>query len=200
VCGCVGVDLAAVAVTVGALAVLAGSAGPQSAIDLSAAARWSLALSLLPVLLAGWLAGRAGSAGAVSAVAGLAFGGMALCTRAVTVPAGLSSDLPGGLMAIGTDPLAWSLVGFGVAALLLYAFALEHGEVGPVTALLWIVEVVVPAAVGGLLLGDTARAGWLPAAGVAMLAAVGAAAVLAGAPAQSAVAGASAAAHSQPPK
>ena len=78
----------------------------------------------------------------------------------------------------------WALVGYGATGVLLYAHALEHGQVTPVTALLWITEVIAPATVGVPLLGDTVRTGWLPAAAAAMAAAVGAAAVLAGSPAQ----------------
>ncbi len=178
------VDGVAVAVTVGALAVLAASSSAGPSAELSTAWRWALALSLLPVALAGVVCVRRRSAGAAAVVAGLAFGGTALCARAVTLPSPIGHDLGGALAGVGADPLAWSLVGFSVAGLLLYASALEHGAVGPATAILWIVEVIVPSVVGLALLGDTVRTGWLPAVGVAMLAAVAAAVVLAGAPAQ----------------
>ena len=48
--------------------------------------------------------------------------------------------------------------------MLLYTNALQHGQVGPVTAVLWIGEVVAPSAVGLAVLGDSVRTGWtLPA-------------------------------------
>lgn len=182
------VDVGAVAVTVCALAVLAASSSAGPSADLSTAGRWALALALVPLALVGLLSVRRRSAGGAAVAAGLAFGGTALCARALTLPASIRHGLGGAVHTLGTDPVAWSLVGFSVAGLLLYAFALEHGDVGPVTAILWIVEVLVPSAVGILVLGDAVRTGWLPAAGVGMLAAVGSAVVLAGAPAQVATA------------
>jgi hypothetical protein len=86
------------------------------------------------------------------------------------------------------DPLAWGLAGFGCTGMLLYAHALEHGPVGPVTALLWIVEVIAPSAIGIVLLGDTVRTDWTPAAATAVIATLAAAAVLANAPAHAATA------------
>ena len=60
-----------------------------------------------------------------------------------------------------------------------YALALERGSVAAATALLWVVEAVVPALVGVLLLGDRVRPGWGPAALAAVAVAVAACAVLA---------------------
>ncbi|MFF5229182.1 hypothetical protein [Dactylosporangium sp. NPDC000521] len=170
-----GRDVAAVAVTVVALAALAAAAGPQDPAAPSAATRLALALAAVPVALAGWAAARRRAPNLTGAVAGLAFGGAALCARAVTVSGSLL-----------LEPLVWALVVFGVTGTLLYAQALEHGQVGPVTALLWIAEVIVPSAAGVLLLGDHVRPGWAPVAGTAVTATVAAAAVLAHAPATAA--------------
>jgi drug/metabolite transporter (DMT)-like permease len=172
------VDLAAIGVTVGALAVLAASSGSQPPAVLSSALAWSLALGSVPVALLGAAAVRADAPGAAGALAGLGFGGAALCARAIAVPA----DLPQHFTRLGADPLVWGLAGYGVTGMLLYAQALEHGALGPVTALMWITEVIAPSLVGLLLLGDTVRAGWLPAALVSVLAAVASAAVLAVSP------------------
>lgn len=166
------VDVAAVAVTVVALTALAAASGPQDPAPPPAATRLGLALAVVPVALAGWAVARRGSPNLTGAVAGLAFGGAALCARAVT--------WPGPLL---TEPLAWALACFGLTGTLLYAHALEHGQVGPVTALLWIVEVLAPSVAGVLLLGDDVRAGWAPVAVAAVAATVAAAAVLAHAPA-----------------
>ena len=57
------------------------------------------------------------------------------------------------------------------------------------TALLWIVEVVVPSVVGVALLGDSVRPGWGAVAVIAVAATRAAAAVLAHAPANAATAG-----------
>jgi drug/metabolite transporter (DMT)-like permease len=177
------VDQAAVAVTVVALCVLAAASGPQDPATPSAVTRTCLAVAVVPAALAGWAAARWASpavTGAVTgAVAGLAFGGAALCARAATLPPRPWRDPA----AVAAEPLVWALAAFGVTGTLLYAHALEHGEVGPVTALLWIVEVLVPSAVGVVLLGDGVRPGWGGAAAAAVAVTAAAAAVLAHAPA-----------------
>ena len=177
-------DLVAVVVTVGALAVLAASSGPQPVANLPAGTHWALALAAIPVILAGWWAARAGLASVTAAFAGLAYGGTALCARIVTLPADPVHHLGHALAVLAADPAAWSLAGYGVAGTLLYAHALEHGQVGQITALLWVAEVVVPSVIGILVLGDTVRSGWGPATAAAVTAAVAAAAVLATAPAE----------------
>jgi drug/metabolite transporter (DMT)-like permease len=171
-------DSVAVAVTVLALAVLALSAGPQEQIQPSGAVRFGLVSAAVLVAAGGWVAARAGSPGASAALAGLAFGGAALCARALPV----SGDVPAVVGALATDPLTWALVGFGVTGMLLYTHALQHGQVGPVTAVLWIVEVIPPSIVGVVVLHDTVREGWAPYAVVAVLVTAVAAAVLATAP------------------
>lgn len=171
-------DGVAVVVTVLALVVLALSAGPQDQIEPSGAVRFGLVAAAVLVAVCGWVAARAGSPGASAALAGLAFGGAALCARALP----LSWDVP----ALAADPLTWGLVGFGVTGMLLYTHALGHGQVGPVTAVLWIVEVIAPSVIGVAVLHDTVRDGWAPYAVAAVLATTGAAAVLATAPATAA--------------
>ncbi|MEN3358877.1 MAG: hypothetical protein V7637_2859 [Mycobacteriales bacterium] len=172
-------DLVAVAVTVAALAALAASAGPQHPAQLSGAGRLGLAAPAVLVGLAGWAAARARASGAAAVTAGLAFGGAALCARAVTLPDAPLRHLPATLASAAGNPLAWALLAYGGAGVLLYANALEHGPVGPVTALLWIAEVAAPSIVGVALLGDTVRPGWTPAAATALLASIAAAAILA---------------------
>ncbi len=172
-------DLVAVAVTVAALAMLAASAGPQHPAQLSGAARLGLAAPAVLVGLAGWGAARARASGAAAVTAGLAFGGAALCARAVTLPDAPLRHLPATLAAAAGNPLAWALLAYGGAGVLLYAHALEHGAVGPVTALLWIAELTAPSIVGIALLGDTVRPGWTPAASTALLASIAAAVILA---------------------
>ncbi|MCL9794259.1 hypothetical protein MXD58_008090, partial [Frankia sp. AgKG'84/4] len=112
-----------------------------------------------------------------------AYGGTAVCARALPTPTGA---LPAVVGSLAADPLTWALAGFGVAGTLLYAHALQHGQVGPVTAVLWIAEVIAPSIVGVAVLSDTVRAGWTPYAGCAVLATTAAAVVLATAPATAA--------------
>ncbi|GAA0248819.1 hypothetical protein [Cryptosporangium japonicum] len=176
---------AALVVTVGALAVLGGSAGSEHAVALSLPVRSGVLAVALLLAAAGWATVRrtasgsdtaptsAGWAALTAALAGAAFGGTALAARAVTLPTPFSP------LALATDPLVWALACFGVTGTVLYASALEHGDAARVTALLWIVEVLLPAGFGVALLGDTVRPGWGPAALSAVLASTAAAVVLA---------------------
>jgi hypothetical protein len=180
-----GRDVVAVAVTIAALTVLAMSAGPQEAVAASNPLRLGFCVAALSVALIGWGAAKVSSPGVVAALAGTAFGGAALCGRAISVP---DTDLPATALALVTEPLTAALLTFAAAGMLLYTNALRHGQVGPVTAVLWIGEVVAPSAVGLALLGDTVRPGWGFAAAVAGLFTIGAAVVLATAPASGATA------------
>jgi drug/metabolite transporter (DMT)-like permease len=98
-------------------------------------------------------------AGAVlGGLSGLAFGGAALCARAVEAHRQLS--------AIVRDPLSWALLVFGALGIALYAAALQRGSVTIATACQYALETLVPAVIGLAVLGDRARPGW---AGVAVI-------------------------------
>lgn len=167
------VDIGAITVTIVALGVVAASSGPQPTSQPGFAV--TAALSVAPVFVAavGALVARWSAAGS-ALVAGVAFGGAALCARVVSVPA----HSP--LTAIVIQPPAWALVGFGITGMLLYAHALEGGAVGPATALLWIAEVIAPTLAGALLFGDPIPT--TPPVVAALLVALAAAVVLANAP------------------
>ena len=172
-------DGTAIGVTIAALIVLAASSGPQPPGHLDPPARLGLGLAAVVVALLGLACALLTRPALTGACAGLAFGGAALCARALVLPEHLATRPFQALTTFAGDPLPWGLLVFGVSGMLLYAQALEHGAVGPVTAMLWIAEVVAPSGAGALLLGDTVRAGWLPATVAALIAAVGAAGVLA---------------------
>ncbi|SNY49110.1 hypothetical protein [Paractinoplanes atraurantiacus] len=118
----------------------------------------------------------------LAGLAGLAYSATALAGRAVHLRTPWVSTL--------TEPLLWVVICSGVAGTAAYAAALRRGSVAPVTALLWAVEVIVPAAVAVPLLGDEIRHGWAVPAVLGILAVVGAAAVLAGSSGTAASAGA----------
>jgi drug/metabolite transporter (DMT)-like permease len=149
----------AVVLSVLALCALAAAAGPDHAVSLDLARRAVLAGMVVPITGAGWLAARAGRSATAAGLAGLAFGGAALCARAMTVPPRPLVDPASTAAGLAGDPLAWGLVGFGVAGMLLYASALEHGDPARATAMLWLAEVAVPSVVGVMLLGDSVRPG-----------------------------------------
>ena len=153
----------ATAVVIVGLVLVSWSAGAEST---RAAPGWfvGLLVALLAAVVAGGVAlyGRGGSI-ALAAVAALGFSGAAMAARALA-----SSSLSlAGLLA---DPVAWMIVAFGVVGAVLYARSLERGAVGPATATLWVIEVLVPGGLGVLVLGDNVRPGTLvlAAAGVAL--------------------------------
>ena len=182
------IDVIAVGISVAALTVLALSAGEQESVAASTQLRlWFCGAALLVALL-GWGATKVAPPGVVAGLAGLCLGGAALVGRALTLPDGAMTSVKTATLAIVTEPLVAALLVFGVTGMMLYANALQRGQVGPVTAVLWIAEVIAPSAVAVLFLGDTVRPGWtmaaLAAGGVTVLMAV----LLATAPANKATA------------
>jgi len=178
-------DAFAVVITVGALAVLAMSAGPQEQVAASTTLRIGFCAAACLTVILGWLAAKFTTPGVVAGLSGLAFGGAALAGRALTLPEHPTSQVSATLGAIFTEPLTAALVVFAAAGMLMYTHALQHGQVGPVTAVLWIGEVVAPSAVGLALLGDTVLPGWQLRAAVAGFIVVASAVILATAPATS---------------
>lgn len=176
------IDAVAVAGTVVALAVLGAGAGSEHPVSLTFGTRLGVAVAAVVLGAVGWLAVRIAPASVQAALAGAAFGGTALAARGLTLPDSLTADPARTALTLVSDPLLWALICFGITGTLLYASALEHGDVARVTALLWIVEVLLPAGLGIGLLGDTVRPGWAPAAVLAVLTLTAASAVLATAP------------------
>jgi hypothetical protein len=183
-----GQDVFAVTVTIGALTVLAMSAGEQEQVTASNGLRIGFCAAALATALIGWGATKVASPGVVAALAGLSLGAGALSGRALTVPEQPMEHLSATALAVVTEPFTWALVVFTVTGMLLYTNALQHGQVGPVTAILWIGEVIAPSAIALVLLGDTVRVGWEMSAAIAGLITVGAAVLLAMAPATGATA------------
>lgn len=170
-------DLGAILGLIPALAVIAIAGREQDAPVIGATTTWALTIigavtvaAIVVVLTAG-----RGAAG-LALLAGLSYSVTALAARALQVEHPLWDTLG--------NPLIWVVAATGIAGTVAYAAALDRGAVGPATALLWAVEVVVPAVVAIPLLGDDVRPGWRPAAAVAVAAVVAFTAVLASAPAE----------------
>jgi drug/metabolite transporter (DMT)-like permease len=86
---------------------------------------------------------------------GLAFGGMGIAIRV----------LPGfGLHILMGSLAIYSVVIFGVSAAWFYTTALQRGGVIAATAMMLIGETIPPSIVGVVVLGDSARPGWVPVA------------------------------------
>ncbi|GAA0472164.1 hypothetical protein Ade02nite_51790 [Paractinoplanes deccanensis] len=171
-----GRDYGAVAVMVGALAVVGLSSDEQPAsvpghgttVVLAVAGFAVAAITGAAVLVAG----RTDRRGLLLAgLGGVAYSATALAGRAVEIRTPVLATL--------AEPLLWVVICTGVAGTAAYAAALRRGTVAAVTGLLWAVEVIVPALVAVPLLGDEIRHGWAAPAVLGVMAVVGAAAVLA---------------------
>jgi len=176
------VDLVAVGVVVMALAVLALAAGPDAGGATATSAGFIvMTLACLGVLVvAAALTYSAGHGIWFAVLAGLASSGAAVSARAahLAMPAGAA-----GVWEIATQPLAWAIGGFGLLTVVTFARSLERAAVGPVMAILSVVDVIVPAGIGLAVLGDAVRNGWVLAAVAATVAALIASVVLAMSPA-----------------
>ena len=144
---------------------LAATAAPDKARAVSggfAVAVWiGVALVGIAGVVAPRVLGSSTASATLGALAGLAFGGTALCARAVEADPGLGAML--------TDPLSWAMVAYGVLGLSFYAAALQRGSVTVATACLYTAETLAPSVVGLVVLGDHARAGLAPLAAVSFL-------------------------------
>jgi hypothetical protein len=183
------IDIVGVVVVVGSLAVLSLAAGPDPAGGgdrVSSGFKAAMLASLVALAVAAVMTYRRGSGIWFAAIAGLASSGAAISARAahLAMPSG-ALDV---VRTLG-QPLVWAIVGFGVLTAVTYARALERAAVGPATAVLSVVDVIVPAAIGLVVLHDVVRVGWAPAAVAATVAALGACVVLAMSPAEEQVQG-----------
>lgn len=148
-------DLVALAVIGLGLVGLAASATESDARRLSTTAEWALLLAALPLALVGAtvVRRRDRTAGVVlAAVAGLGFGGAGIAGRVLVIEHPLWRTLG--------SPVLWSLAAYGAVSLVAFALALQRGTTTTVSAVTFVVETVIPAAIGVLWLGDEVRSGW----------------------------------------
>ncbi len=153
-------ELSALVALGAGLVLLAISAENGPGLPLGAAQEWMLLAGVALLLMLGVgatrLPDRWACAG-LAAAAGAAFGGVGIAARTLVVPQPLWHLL--------VEPLAWTIVGYGGSALLLFAMSLQRGSVTTTAAVTAGVETLLPAIFGVLLLGDTARSGF---AGIAL--------------------------------
>jgi drug/metabolite transporter (DMT)-like permease len=144
--------LGVLAVGLVALAATALPDRPKAAPSWFAVAMW---IGVVVIAGLGALVARSTTGDRAAAVlgglSGLAFGGAALCARALEAHAHASA-IPG-------DPLSWALLAFGGLGIALYAAALQRGSVTTATACQYALETLVPALIGLAVLGDRARNG-----------------------------------------
>ncbi len=162
---------AAVAAMVLGLGLLAVAAGPVGHSRFSTTTIMVLYALLVLNALLGWLAWRSrGALGVVAlgVLAGTAYAGSPIATRALADPS-LDMHTIAPAVAIGL---------FGGLGFLLYSAAMKRGAVTAATAPVVMLTTVIPAVVGLSTFGDEVRSGWWAAAVVAFAVSVIAGAVL----------------------
>jgi hypothetical protein len=137
-----------------------------------------LLVSLLLLAVAVLVLRQGKHAWPLALLAGLGFGGTALSVRAAHVQTGEGLNL---VLLLG-QPSTYLVVGFWLVGMVGYTAALGRGDVGAVTAVFTVIEVLVPGMVGIQLLGDPVRPGWGWVLALGLVAAVAGTVVIAQAP------------------
>ncbi len=161
-------DWAALGVLGLGLVLLALTADSDTAVRVSTVSSWViLASTALPVVvgLVGVRIAARWSALVLAAAAGIAWTGVAVASR------GLGAEPFGvGLL---VEPLVWTIVVQGVLGTACFALALQRGSVTTVAAMTFVLEMVIPSAIGLLVFGDTVTRGDGPWAAVGFALAIG---------------------------
>lgn len=168
-------DVTAVVVVIGALVLIGLGSGEQPAVEPPSSFERAMLIATGVLVLVALALYRSGPGWALAAVAGLGFSGAAIAARA--------SHHHDGLWAMLWQPMTACIVVGGIIGALCSLRALERLAVGPSAAILSVIEVVVPGAVGVLVLGDTIANGMLPGVVVGLVLAIGGCVVLALSPA-----------------
>lgn len=161
-------DWTSLAVLGAGLVLLCVTADSESAVRVSETSQWIiLASAVVPagVGLVGLRLPDRSSALVLACAAGLAFTGVAIASRGL---GGLRLDL-----ALLQEPLLWTILVQGAIGTVFFALALQRGAVTSVTAITFMIEMVIPSLVGLLLFDDTVHSGMEPFAVAGFLLAVG---------------------------
>lgn len=142
------------AVLGGGLVIMVLTANPAGAVSISILAQWIILASVVvPVTLGliGLRLSKRYSALVLAAAAGLAWTAVALASRGISANQ-IGLDLLG-------RPLLWTIVVQGVVGGVFFALALQRGSVTAVTAMTFVLEMIIPSVLGLVLFGDTVEAG-----------------------------------------
>ena len=146
---------------------LALSGAPEEARRTPPAYSWGMWVGVIVLAIVGAFAAKKfhgdKAAAALGCLAGLAYGGTALCARALVAGVSVSAL---------RDPLLWGLVAYGALGLVFFTAALQRGSVTIATAWLFTAETVIPSIIGLTILGDSARSGYAAVAAVAFVATI----------------------------
>lgn len=168
----------AVALCLAGLVAVAASAGSEAPPVRPRGVDLVLLVSLLLLAVAVLVLRQGKRAWPLALVSGMGFGGTALSVRAAHVQTGEGFDV---VLLLG-QPATYLLVGFWIVGMVGYTAALSRGDVGAVTAVFTVTEVLVPGMVGIQLLGDPVRPGWAWVLALGLAAAVAGSVVIAKAP------------------
>lgn len=171
-------DVVAVAVVIAALVLIGLGSGEQPAVEPPASFERAMLIATGCLVVVALVLYRAGPGWALAAVGALGFSGAAIAARA--------SHHHDGLWAVLWQPMTACIVVCGIIGALWYLRSLERIAVGPSAAILSVIEVVVPGAVGVLVLGDSLANGMLPGVVVGLVLAISGCVVLALSPANQA--------------
>ena len=168
-------DVAAVGVVIAALVLIGLGSGEQPAVAPPESFERAMLVATGVLVVVALASYRSGPGWLLAAIAGLGFSGAAIAARA--------SHHHDGIWETVWQPMTICIVVGGIVGALWYLRALERLAVGPSAAILSVIEVVVPGAVGVLVLGDTVANGMLPGVLVGLVLAITGCVVLAMSPA-----------------
>ena len=163
-----GRDWAALGVLGLGLVLLSLSAAPAEASATSLGRDWLiLGCTLLPLAvgLVGYRTAGPSSVVLLAVAAGLGFGGVAVASRAMGADP-IAWDLL-------LSPLLWAIIGYGALAVGFFGVALQRGKITVVAAVTFVIEVIVPSALGLAFFGDAIADGRLPYAVTGFVLAIG---------------------------
>ena len=147
-------DWSALGILGAGLVILCVTADPEVAVRVTPTTQWLiLVATIVPVLVgvAGLRLPPHSSSWVLASAAGLAWTGVAVSSR------GLGAEPLGwGLLA---TPLPWCIVVQGIVGAVFFALGLQRGSVTTVTAITFVLEMVIPSGLGLWLLGDSVGSG-----------------------------------------
>ena len=163
-----GRDWAAIGALALGLVLVSVTAESHPAVRIAPAVQLTVVLSIVVPIVVGLVGLRMSSRYAsvvLAAGAGLAWSGVAIASRGI-------SGAPPGIYLLEL-PLTWAIVVHGIVGLVCFALALRRGAVAMMNAVIFVLEMVIPSAVGLWLFGDGVAPGAEVWAGIGFLLAVG---------------------------